>query len=161
MAIQKKATSGINILSSPIQEKEGIQDSEKLLYEDTMKSGKDLNNPNLVSTLIEDSHSLYSFFIAFSNKLKETSQIKILCNATVSEIVTDKDNKKIVGLKYYLNVNKDNLIKSIVLSTGGFGSDFYSNDSLLKELSKDKSRFPTTDAVQTQGLYIKMQENLV
>lgn len=74
--------------------------------------------------------------------------------------MTDKDNKKIVGLKYYLKENKDNLIKPIELSTGGFGSDLFSNDSLLKELAKDKSRFPTTNGAQTQGLLIKMARKL-
>lgn len=57
----KKATSCINMLSTPIQEKEGVKDSEKLFFDDTMKSGKELNDPQLVSTLIKDSSSLYNF----------------------------------------------------------------------------------------------------
>lgn len=58
----KKATSCINMLSTPIQEKKGVKDSEKLFFDDTMKSGKELNDPQLVSTLIKDSSSLYNFF---------------------------------------------------------------------------------------------------
>lgn len=57
----KKATSCINMLSTPIQEKKGVKDSEKLFFDDTMKSGKELNDPQLVSTLIKDSSSLYNF----------------------------------------------------------------------------------------------------
>ena len=195
----KKATSGINMLSTPIQEKEGVKDSETLFFEDTMKSGKDLNDPQLVSTLINDSSSLYTFLKeevgielpnlstlgghsvarthrpnnstigaylveAFYKKLKDIPNIEIVCNATAFELLTDQENRKIVGLKYYLDENKDNLIflntNSIILSTGGFGADFYSDDSLLREFAKEKARFPTTNGAQTQGIGIKMARKL-
>ncbi len=35
-----KATSGINMLNTPLQEKEGVKDSYEIFYKDTMKSGK-------------------------------------------------------------------------------------------------------------------------
>lgn len=54
----KKATSGINILSTPIQEKAGIIDSKKFLIDDAMKNRKNLNDTMLVSTLADDSSSL-------------------------------------------------------------------------------------------------------
>ena len=37
-----KATSGINMLNTPLQEKEGVKDSYEIFYKDTMKSGKNL-----------------------------------------------------------------------------------------------------------------------
>lgn len=149
------------MLSTPTQEKEGVKDSEKLFLEDIMKSGKSLNDQDLVSTLIKDSSYLYNFFKeevgielpnlsalaghsvarthrprnstidaylveAFYKKLKDYANIEIVCNATESELLTDKDNKKKVGLKYYIKEDKDNLYilytNSIVLSTGGFGA---------------------------------------
>lgn len=195
----KKATSGINMLSTPIQEKEGITDSEKLFYEDTIKSGKGQNNPQLVSTLINDSASLYKFFkeeigvdlpnlsilgghsIARTHrpenktigiylidsiykKIKEFPSIQILCNATVMELISNKENTKIIGLKYYINEKTDNTFnistKTIILTTGGFGSDFYSDDSLLREFAKDKAKFPTTNGSQSQGIGIKIARKL-
>ena len=57
-----KATSGINMLNTPLQEKEGVKDSFDIFYKDTMKSGKNLSQPKLVSTVVNDSHYLYDFF---------------------------------------------------------------------------------------------------
>ena len=57
-----KATSGINMLNTPLQEKEGVKDSFEIFYKDTMKSGKNLSQPKLVSTVVNDSHLLYDFF---------------------------------------------------------------------------------------------------
>ena len=51
-----KATSGINMLNTPLQEKEGVKDSFDIFYKDTMKSGKNLSQPQLVSTVVNDSH---------------------------------------------------------------------------------------------------------
>ena len=51
-----KATSGINMLNTPLQEKEGVKDSFDIFYKDTMKSGKNLSKPQLVSTVVNDSH---------------------------------------------------------------------------------------------------------
>ena len=57
-----KASSGINILSSPIQARDHISDSFDLFYADTIKSGKQHSIPELVSTLVTDSHNIYDFY---------------------------------------------------------------------------------------------------
>ena len=57
-----KATSGINMLNTPLQEKEGVKDSYDIFFKDTMKSGKNLSQPKLVSTVVNDSHYLFDFF---------------------------------------------------------------------------------------------------
>ena len=57
-----KVTSGINMLNTPLQEKEGVKDSYEIFYKDTIKSGKNLWQPKLVSTVVNDSHLLYDFF---------------------------------------------------------------------------------------------------
>ena len=49
------ATGGMNAAETHYQEEQGIEDSAELYYEDTMKGGHDLNNPDLVRTLAENS----------------------------------------------------------------------------------------------------------
>ena len=194
-----KATSGINMLNTPLQEKEGVIDSFDLFYKDTMKSGKNLSQPKLVSTVVNDSHYLFDFFTqeigsdisklgilgghsvprthrptketigyhlvsTVYKKIKNIDSIKIIYNATACELITDEKKTSINGIKYYLNENKDNIIelktKSVILSSGGYGHDFDSEDSLLKEFIPDKMKFPTTNGKQTQGIGVKMARKI-
>ena len=46
-----RAEGGLNAAGTPYQEAAGIKDSPELHFEDTMKGGKNLNNPDLVRTL--------------------------------------------------------------------------------------------------------------
>ena len=68
------------------------------------------------------------------------------------------------GVKYYLNEKKNNPItlqvKAVILASGGFGHDFDSEDSLLKEFVPDKMKFPTTNGKQTQGIGIKIARKI-
>ena len=194
-----KATSGINMLNTPLQEKEGVKDSYEIFYKDTMKSGKNLSQPKLVSTVVNDSHLLYDFFTkeigsdisklgilgghsvarthrptketigyhlvdTVYKKVKDIKSINIIFNATVCELITDEKKTSINGIKYYLNEDTKNIIelktKSIILATGGFGHDFDSEDSLLKEFAPDKMKFPTTNGKQTQGIGVKIARKI-
>jgi len=194
-----KATSGINMLNTPLQEKEGVKDSYEIFYKDTMKSGKNLSQPKLVSTVVNDSHLLYDFFTkeigsdisklgilgghsvarthrptketigyhlvdTVYKKVKDIKSINIIFNATVCELITDEKKTSINGIKYYLNEDTKNIIelktKSIILATGGFGHDFDSEDSLLKEFVPDKMKFPTTNGKQTQGIGVKIARKI-
>lgn len=56
-----KATSGINLLETPIQKKNNIDDSFELFYDDTMKSSKNLSIPKLVEVLVNDSRDAFKF----------------------------------------------------------------------------------------------------
>jgi len=194
-----KATSGINMLNTPLQEKEGVKDSYEIFYKDTMKSGKNLSQPKLVSTVVNDSHLLYDFFTkeigsdisklgilgghsvarthrptketigyhlvdTVYKKVKEIKSIQVIFNATVCELITDEKKTRINGIKYYLNEDTKNIIelktKSVILATGGFGHDFDSEDSLLKEFVPDKMKFPTTNGKQTQGIGVKIARKI-
>ena len=194
-----KATSGINMLNTPLQEKEGVQDSFDIFYKDTMKSGKNLSQPKLVSTVVNDSHNLFDFFTkeigsdisklgilgghsvarthrptketvgyhlvdTVYKKVKDINSIKIIFNATVCDLITDEKKTSIKGIKYYLNENNKDVIelktKSVILATGGFGHDFDSEDSLLKEFVPDKMKFPTTNGKQTQGIGVKIARKI-
>lgn len=50
-----RATGGLNASQTYYQQRDGIEDSNDLFYEDTMKGGKELNDPALVRTLVENS----------------------------------------------------------------------------------------------------------
>ena len=50
-----RATGGLNASETKFQDKQGIKDSNDLFFEDTMKGGKDLNDKELVRTLVENS----------------------------------------------------------------------------------------------------------
>ena len=164
-----------------------------------MKSGKNLWQPKLVSTVVNDSHLLYDFFTkeigsdisklgilgghsvarthwptketigyhladTVYKKVKEIKSIQIIFNATVYELITDEKKTSINGIKYYLNENTKNIIelktKSVILARGGFGHDFDSEDSLLKEFVPDKMKFPTTNGKQTQGIGVKIARKI-
>lgn len=194
-----KATSGINILNSPLQEKENVKDSFDLFYQDTMRSGKNLSVPELVSTVVRDSHFLFDFYTkdakadlsklgilgghsvartvrptketigyhlvsSLYNIIKTIPSIKFVANATVIELITNKENTAVEGLKYILNDDKSNVItlkaKAIILASGGYGHDFDSNDSLLKEFVPNIMKFPTTNGQQTQGIGIKIARKI-
>jgi len=194
-----KATSGINMLDTPLQAKEGVKDSFDLFYKDTMKSGKNLSQPKLVSTVVNDSHYLFDFFTkeigsdisklgllgghsvprthrptkatigyhlvdTVHKKIKDIKSIKIIYNATVCELLTNEKKTKITGIKYYLNENSKNVLtlstKGVILASGGFGHDFDSEDSLLKEFVPDKMKFPTTNGKQTQGIGVKIARKI-
>ena len=50
-----RATGGLNASETEYQKRDGIEDSNDLFYEDTMKGGKNLNDPALVRELVENS----------------------------------------------------------------------------------------------------------
>ena len=97
-------------------------------------------------------------------KVKEIKSIQIIFNASVYELITDEKKTSINGIKYYLNENTKIIIelktKSVILATGGFGHDFDSEDSLLKEFVPDKMKFPTTNGKQTQGIGVKIARKI-
>lgn len=87
-----KATSGINILNTPVQQKANAHDSSNLFYEDTMVSGKNISSPQLVSTLVTDSTDVYSFFTKLGADL---SQLGLLGGHSVAR--THRPEKLPVG----------------------------------------------------------------
>lgn len=52
------ATGGLNAAYTKEQEKLGIKDSKEQFFEDTMKGGKNLNDPALVHTLVDNSAAI-------------------------------------------------------------------------------------------------------
>ena len=186
-----KATSGINILNSPLQKKQNISDSFELFYNDTIKSGKGKSNPELVKILVNESKSVFNFFteikanlvklgilgghsvprtcssnnstIGFHltsllfNQIIKLPNVTFSPNSTVIDLIYNKDNNTVNGVKVNIN-NKEKNIKSktVILTCGGFGHDFESKDSLLKEFAPKLLNFSTTNGIQTTGSGIKI-----
>lgn len=48
-----RAEAGLNAAGTDVQKAKGIEDSAELFYQETMKGGRDLNNPELVKALTE------------------------------------------------------------------------------------------------------------
>ena len=57
-----RATSGINLLETPPQKRNNIIDNYTIFYQDTMKSGKYINDPSLVSSFINGTKTLYDYY---------------------------------------------------------------------------------------------------
>ena len=186
-----KATSGINILNSPLQKRQNISDSFELFFNDTIKSGKGKSNPELVKILVNDSISVFNFFnevkanlvklgilgghsvprtctsnnstIGFHltsllfNQINKLPNVTFSPNSTVIDLLYNKENNTVNGVKVNIN-NKEKIInsKTVILTCGGFGHDFESKDSLLKEFAPNLLNFPTTNGIQTTGSGIKI-----
>ena len=57
-----RATSGINLLETEPQKRNNIIDNFTIFYSDTMKSGKNINDPLLVTTFINGTKTLYDYY---------------------------------------------------------------------------------------------------
>lgn len=65
------ATGGMNAAGTPYQEAEGIEDSPELYYEDTLKGGKDLNDPELLTVLTTQSAPALAWLESIGADLSE------------------------------------------------------------------------------------------
>ena len=65
------ATAGINAANTKLQKKLGIEDSAELFYNDTMKGGKNVNNPELVKKLTADSANIIDWLTERGADLSE------------------------------------------------------------------------------------------
>lgn len=65
------ATAGINAANTKLQKKLGIEDSAELFYKDTMKGGKNVNNPELVKKLTADSANIIDWLTERGADLSE------------------------------------------------------------------------------------------
>ena len=125
-----KATSGINILNSPIQKKENVKDSYELFFNDTRISGKYINNADLVSTLVNDSIDIYNFF---TKQKADLSKLGILGGHSVKR--TLRPEKIPVGFHLtsttYNNIQKLNNI-DIKLNSTVTNLIYSKNDNIVK-----------------------------
>lgn len=50
-----RATGGMNASETSVQTEQGVTDSNEIFYQDTLKGGKELNDPELLKTMVENS----------------------------------------------------------------------------------------------------------
>ena len=68
------ATGGMNAAETHYQAEQGIEDSAQLFYDDTMKGGHDLNDPELVRTLAENSSAAIDWLDSIGAPLSNVGQ---------------------------------------------------------------------------------------
>ena len=66
-----RATGGINAAETPQQAKLGIKDSIEQMYKDTMKGGHNLNNPELVKVLCQNSNDAVQWLIKLGGNFQD------------------------------------------------------------------------------------------
>ena len=98
------------------------------------------------------------------SKLKNISSTKILFNSHFIDLLNNSDHTQVHGVKYFENNSNDiselkNISvtsKAVILCTGGYGSDFYSNESILNESLVQLYYFPTFSTKYTRGEGLKI-----
>lgn len=69
------ATGGLNAAETSVQKEKGIEDSVELFIEDTMKGGKNKNNPELVKVLAENSAETVDWLIGIGADLTDIGRM--------------------------------------------------------------------------------------
>ncbi len=69
------ATGGLNASQTAVQEKLGIRDSNDIFFADTMKGGKNVNNPALVHTLVDRSAETVDWLIGLGANLSDVGKM--------------------------------------------------------------------------------------
>ena len=90
-----KATSGINLSETEPQKKQNISDNYTIFYYDTMKSGKYINDPPLVSTLINGTKTLYDYYT--KNFGIDITLLGILGGHSVARTHRPTDSNNVIG----------------------------------------------------------------
>ncbi|MCR5793837.1 MAG: flavocytochrome c [Solobacterium sp.] len=180
-----RATGGMNAAETHYQKEEGIEDSVDLFYSDTMAGGHDINDPELVRTLAQNSSaaidwldsigaplsnigqaggastkrqhrpvndegkilSVGTFLVEHLSKTAEEVGVTFIYNAKVDEILME--DGKAAGLHAVKEDGSEITVhaKSVVIATGGFGS----NPELIVKYRPDLEGYVSTNAPTITG----------
>ncbi|GAB7262473.1 FAD-dependent oxidoreductase [Dickeya ananatis] len=69
-----RAEGGLNAAGTPYQKAKGIEDSPELFFKDTMKGGRNINNPDLVHILTEQAKDSIQFLKENGAELADVSR---------------------------------------------------------------------------------------
>lgn len=100
------ATGGMNAAGTKYQEAEGIKDTPELFYKDTMEGGHNLNDPELLKTLTEQSAEAIYWLEGLGADLSKISRSG---GQSVDRIHTTKDGAPIGS--YLISVFEENIDK--------------------------------------------------
>jgi len=110
-----RATGGLNASETQYQKRDGIEDSNDLFYEDTMKGGKNLNDPDLVKTLVQNSAAAVDWVNEIGGDLSVVAQFG---GASVKRIHRPSDTSAVGPmLVKTLNAKLDELGIPVLLET--------------------------------------------
>ena len=98
------------------------------------------------------------------DKLVNITSTFINFNSHFIDLIINENYTEVKGIIYEIQEgdeikNISAYSKAIILATGGYGSDFYAEESLLKEFLIQLYYFPTFSTIYTQGIGIKMARN--
>ncbi|KAF3911038.1 hypothetical protein AA313_de0203245 [Arthrobotrys entomopaga] len=84
----------------------------------------------------------------------EPSRVQILKKAKVTKL--NKSGNKISGLEYEIDGKTNSIDGIVVLATGGYAADFFSEDSLLKQFKPEVLKLSSTNGTHATGDGLKM-----
>ena len=104
----KRATSGINFLETDPQKTSKIDDNYHLFFNDTLKSGKNLNDPHLLDTFSKGKKFLYDYYTnIFGVDIKLVGQ---LGGHSVARTHRPTDSKFVIGFYLISKISKKILV---------------------------------------------------
>ena len=123
----KRATSGINFLETNPQKTNKIDDNYHLFFNDTLKSGKNLNDPHLLDTFSKGKKFLYDYYTnIFGVDIKLVGQ---LGGHSVARTHRPTDSKFVIGFYLISKISKKILESSNI--------KIYYNSTVIKLLKNE------------------------
>ena len=123
----KRATSGINFLETDPQKTNKIDDNYHLFFNDTLKSGKNLNDPHLLDTFSKGKKFLYDYYTnIFGVDIKLVGQ---LGGHSVARTHRPTDSKFVIGFYLISKISKKILESSDI--------KIYYNSTVIKLLKNE------------------------
>ncbi|WP_428912214.1 flavocytochrome c [Niallia sp. Krafla_26] len=117
-----RATGGMNVAGTEYQKAQGIEDSKEVWYADTMKGGKNLNDPELLQTLVDNAPDALKWLNDMGADLTRVTLSGGQTNARihtpadgspVGPVIVDVLSKKLeeLDVKILLNTKAEKLIE--------------------------------------------------
>ena len=179
------ATGGMNAANTELQKKLKIEDSEELFYQDTMKGGKDKNNPELLKVMTDRAKDMVPWLVERGMDLSEVSvsggaSVKRIHRPTggkaVGPVLVDALNKKAqsLGIDIRLDskvvglIKEGNKVVGVEVEHGGQNykinskavvmatGGFGANPEMIAEANPDFKGFGSTNSKAITGEGIKM-----
>ena len=182
-----KSSGGMNASETKFQKEQGIEDSNDLFYEETLKGGKGTNDPELLRYMVDNSADAIDWLDSMGIRLNKITfsggfsvarihrpedgsavggylvnglyynlmerEVPIFVNAEVTDL-TDTDGA-VTGVTVKIDGKEKKIkAKSVVLATGGFGS----NMDMITKFKPELEGYVTTNHEGATGDGIALAE---
>ena len=182
-----KSSGGMNASETKFQKEQGIEDSNDLFYEETLKGGKGTNDPELLRYMVDNSADAIDWLDSMGIRLNKITfsggfsvarihrpedgsavggylvnglyynlmerEVPIFVNAEVTDL-TDTDGA-VTGVTVKIDGKEKTIkAKSVVLATGGFGS----NMDMITKFKPELECYVTTNHEGATGDGIALAE---